>query len=97
MEAPGSANTELNYDHIESTIQPEETQPEAEEADMCLAFDLSTGGKRSSPEQPLEIPKPKRKGRPPGTKDAYKRTRNTQYEKHTYIGGSSYTSRVFGI
>ena len=32
MEAPDSANTEMNYDHVESTIQPEETQPEAEEA-----------------------------------------------------------------
>ena len=69
MEAPESANTETNYDHMESTIQPEETQPEAEEADISL--------ERSSPEQPLDMPKPKRKGRPLGTKDAYKRTRKS--------------------
>ena len=82
MEAPDSANTEMNYDHIESTIQPEETQPEAAEAE---------------PEQPLDIPKPNRKGRPPGTKDAYKRARKNNTKKHTYICGSSYASRVFGI
>lgn len=89
MEASDSANTEMHYDHIESTIQPEETQPDisferssAKEADVPLAFDLPQGGKRRSPEQPLDMPKPKRKGRPLGTKDAYKRTQNSN-TKHT--------------
>ena len=60
--ASDSANTEMNYDHIESTIQPEDhAQPEAEP--------------EAEPDQPLEIPKPKKKGRPAGVRDTYKRTR----------------------
>ena len=68
MGATDSANTDMNYDHIESTIQPEAAPPEAEpEADMALEW--------SSPEQPLDIPKPKKKGWLAGTKATYKRAR----------------------
>ena len=86
MEASDSANTEMNYDHIESTIQPEDhAQPVGQRPEERISFacDLPQGGKRSSaepeaePDQPLEIPKPKKKGRPAGVRDTYKRTRKS--------------------
>ena len=48
-------------------------EPEAvgQRPDACIDLACDT-------EQPLEIPKPKKKGRPAGTKDTYKRTRNTK-------------------
>jgi hypothetical protein len=50
-----------NYDQVESTIKPDEPPPEDEKSEA----------------EPVELPKPKKKGRPAGTKDAYKRTRKS--------------------
>ena len=92
MEAPDSANTELNDDHIESTTQPEETQPEAEEAvgqrpEERISFERSSAGPEAELEQPLDIPKPKKKGGLAGVRDTYKRTRKST-TKNTPISAS---------
>ena len=50
-----------NYDQVESTIKPEEPPPVDEKSEA----------------EPVELPKPKKRGRPAGTKDAYKRTRKS--------------------
>ena len=74
MEASDSANTGMNYDHIESTIQPEDhAQPD-------ISFEQSSAEPEAEPDQPLEIPKPKKKGRPAGVRDTYKRTRKRTTE-----------------
>lgn len=83
MGETASANTDMDYRNIERAIQPEEGQPEAgPEADNSLAFD---------PEQPLDIPKPKKEGRPAGTKDTCKRTRKKQRDTIRDVTSSTTT------
>ena len=54
-----------NYDQVESTIKPDEPPPEDKKSEA----------------EPVELPKPKKKGRPAGTTDAYKRTRKSNTSK----------------
>lgn len=91
MEATDSANTEMDYDNIARTIQPEEAQPDmplerssaepeavGQRAEECMSFAVG-------PEQPLDLPKPKKKGRPAGAQATYKTTRKNTTKTRPFL------------